>query len=158
MIFVTVGTDKHDFSRLIKKIDQIAPEIKQKIVVQLGWTEYIPKNCKYSKFFPPSEFKKLVKKSDKIICHGGEGSIINALKYGKKPIVVTRRKKYNEHINDHQLDLVKKLEEKDKILAVYDIEKLKEAIDKKEKIQKLESKKNLLEMEIKKILNKIEKF
>jgi UDP-N-acetylglucosamine transferase subunit ALG13 len=155
MIFVTVGTDKHDFSRLIRKIDQIAPEINQKIVIQLGCTKYKPKNCEYSKFFSPDEFKKMIEKSGKIICHGGEGSIINALKYGKKPIVVPRRKKYNEHINDHQLDLTKKLEEKNKILAVYEIENLKEAINNIKNIKKPKPRKNLLCQEIKKILNEI---
>jgi len=158
MIFVTIGTDKHDFSRLIKKIDQLAPKLKQKTIIQLGRTNYEPKNCVYFRFCSVTKFKDLIKKADKVICHGGEGSIINALKYGKKPIVVPRRKKYNEHINDHQLELTKKLEEENKILAVYDIQKLEEAISKIEKIKKPRFKKNRLAIEIKNFLKKMERF
>ena len=40
MIFVTVGTHPDQFDRLIRKIDTIAPKIKEKIVIQRGFTKY----------------------------------------------------------------------------------------------------------------------
>jgi UDP-N-acetylglucosamine transferase subunit ALG13 len=129
MIFVTVGTAR-DFSRLIKKVDEIAKEIKEEVIIQRGNTRYKPKNCKYFDFIPRDEFLNHIKKADVVITHGGVGSIIDSLKYGKPTIVVPRRKMFNEHRNDHQVDITKELERESRILACYDVDNLKEIIDK----------------------------
>ena len=44
MIFVAVGTDKHEFRRLVKAADDLASKIKEKVVVQIGMTKLKPKN------------------------------------------------------------------------------------------------------------------
>ena len=41
-----------------------------------------------------------------IITHAGVGTIIKGLKLGKKMIVAARLKKYKEHVNDHQLQIL----------------------------------------------------
>ena len=46
-----------------------------------------------------------MEKSDLVITHAGTGSVIPPLKLGKKVIVVPRREKYKEHLDDHQLEL-----------------------------------------------------
>ena len=51
-----------------------------------------------------------------IITHGGVGSIVSALKKNKKVIVVPRLKKYNEHIDDHQLEIVEEFKKRKHIL------------------------------------------
>lgn len=127
MIFVTVGTAR-DFSRLIKKVDEIAGKIKEEVIVQRGCTKYEPRNCKYFEFVSRDEFLEYIKKADIVITHGGVGSIINSLKYGKPTIVVPRRKKYNEHRNDHQMDIAKELESEGKVLACYDMNNLEKKI------------------------------
>lgn len=129
MIFVTVGTAR-DFSRLIEKVDEIAGKIKEEVIVQKGWTKYKPRNCKYLEFISRDEFLEYIKKADIVITHGGVGSIINCLKYGKPTIVVPRRKKYNEHRNDHQMDITKELESEGKVLACYDVKNLEKKISK----------------------------
>lgn len=43
MIFVTIGTHPGQFDRLIKKIDEIAPQIDEEIIIQTGFTNYVPK-------------------------------------------------------------------------------------------------------------------
>ena len=129
MIFVTVGTAR-DFSRLIKKIDKIAGKISEKIIIQRGKTKHKPKNCEYFSFVSREEFLEYIKGADVVITHGGVGSIINSLKYGKPTIVVPRRKKYNEHRNDHQMDIARELESEGKALACYDVENLEKKIRK----------------------------
>lgn len=155
MIFVTVGTDEHDFSRLIKEVDKIAPKIDDDFIVQLGYTKYEPENCDFFHFTSLEKIEELNKKSDIIITHAGAGSIIKALKRGKKPIVVPRRKKYNEHINDHQLDLMKKMSSAGKIIPCKKPDKLKSIIDsnifKESKSRVTEDKENLI-LILKKIL------
>lgn len=137
MIFVTVGTAR-DFSRLIKKVDEIAGKIKEEIIIQKGQTKYNPKNCKYFKFVSRDKFLEYIKKADIVITHGGVGIIINSLQQGKPTIVVPRRKKYNEHKNDHQMDIAKELESEGEILACYDVEYLEEKI-RKAKVLKIKS-------------------
>ena len=49
MIFVTVGSQKFQFNRLLKKIDELidAGIIKDKVFAQTGASDYIPKNYQY---------------------------------------------------------------------------------------------------------------
>ena len=123
MIFVTVGTAR-DFSRLIKKVDEIAGKIKEEIIVQKGFTKYNPRNCKYFEFVSRGEFLGYIKKTDIVITHAGAGTIIECLKNKKPTITVPRRKKYNEHRNDHQMDVAKELEREGKVLVCYDVKNL----------------------------------
>lgn len=128
MIFVTVGTHNQDFKRLVKKIDEIALRIGEEVLVQRGHTKYVPKNTKHFDFASREEMEKLNREADIIVTHAGAGSIIFALRNQKSTIVVPRLKKFGEHIDDHQLELTRELEEKGRIIAVYDVEKLEEAI------------------------------
>ena len=132
MIFVTVGTHDQNFDRLIRKIDELARDkkIKDNVVIQTGYTDYKPKVCKWFKFVNPKDFEQLCKKSDLIITHAGVGSIMTCLKFGKTTIVVPRLKKFGEHRDDHQLQITKELEKQGKILAVYDVDQLKNIISK----------------------------
>lgn len=127
MIFVTVGTHEQQFNRLISHIDMLKKEgaIKEEVVMQTGFSTYIPEYCKSYKFIAYSDMKKYVDKGRIIITHGGPSSIIMPLQLGKVPIVVPRRKKYDEHVNDHQLDFVKIIEKRNRnIITVDEIEKL----------------------------------
>lgn len=132
MILVTVGTPSNDFSRLIKKIDELVENkrIKDNVIVQRGYTNYKPKNCRWFNFTSPEKIENLCKKSKICITHGGVGSIIISLKYKKPTIVVPRLKKFNEHVDDHQTQIVKELEKQKKVIAVYDINDLEKSIKK----------------------------
>ena len=50
MIFITIGTHPDQFDRLLKRIDEIAPKLGEKIIIQRGFTKYVPKNCEYFDF------------------------------------------------------------------------------------------------------------
>lgn len=56
---------------------------------------------------------------------------MKALEIKKMPVVVPRQEKYGEHVNNHQMEFVKLVEKRfGNIIGVYDIDELKEAIDK----------------------------
>ncbi len=129
LIFVTVGTHNQDFTRLVKEIDEIAGKIDEMVVIQTGHTRYVPNNAEYFAFGSRKELGRLNNEARIIITHGGAGSIIFARQFQKPTIVVPRLKRYDEHINDHQLELTKKLEEGGKVLGVYDIENLEKKIE-----------------------------
>ena len=67
--------------------------------------------------------------ADIIITHGGPASFMKALELKKIPIVVPRQAQFDEHINDHQVEFVKLVEERfNNIIGVYDIKNLENII------------------------------
>lgn len=154
MIFVTVGTHTQSFNRLLEEVDRLIEnkEIKEKVIMQVGHSTYKPKNGEWFRFTTFSNLKKIQKTARIIITHGGAGCIIDALSNKKPVIAVPRLKKFNEHVNDHQLDLIKALAEYKRIYPVYDIRELGVAIKEIEKIKQLKSTKESLCKEIERTL------
>lgn len=70
-----------------------------------------------------------VSKARIVITHGGPASFIMPLQMGKIPIVVPRQKKYNEHVNDHQVEFVEQVAKRmENILVVEEIADMKRKI------------------------------
>lgn len=128
MIFVTVGNHYQSFERLIRKTDEIAGKIDEKVIMQIGHTNYKPINAEYFDFKTYPEMEELNQKARVVVCHGGEGSIITALEQGTPVISVPRLERYGEHSNDHQLEIVKAMAEEGKIIALYDVDVLEDAL------------------------------
>lgn len=130
MIFVTVGSQKFQFNRLLKKIDELIEDktITDKVFAQTGYSDYKPKNYEYKDFLTQDEFNNKIEESDLVITHAGTGVIINAIKRGKKVIGVPRLAKYNEHVDDHQVQLLKEFKELNYIEVAKDTDELKEKI------------------------------
>jgi UDP-N-acetylglucosamine transferase subunit ALG13 len=121
MIFVTIGTHPQGFERLIKRIDEIAPKINEEIIIQRGFTKYIPKNCKSFEF---EDLNPYFKKARLVICHSATSLLEFSLEYKKPVITVPRQAKYNEHINDHQVDFALFFANKTGIKAILDVNEL----------------------------------
>ena len=129
MILVTVGTHEQPFNRLVQYMDKWAKENDEEVLIQLGYTTYLPSNCKYEKLFPYSKMIENVNKARIVITHGGPSSFIMPLQVGKIPIVVPRKKEYEEHVNDHQVDFCKQVGERQgNIIVIDDIEELGKTI------------------------------
>ena len=126
MIFVTLGSQKFQFNRLLKKLDEVVKNgnVNEEIFAQIGYSDYKPQSYKYKEFIDREEFEEIMNKSDIVVAHGGTGAIITAVKQGKKVIAVPRLEKYGEHVDDHQIQLVREFEESGIIKAVYDLENL----------------------------------
>ena len=130
MIFVTLGSQKFQFNRLLKELDRLLEEklIDEEIFAQIGASDYKPRNYKYKEFIDRDEFKEMMDKSDIIIAHGGTGAIITAVKKEKKVIAIPRLVKYEEHVDDHQIQLIDEFKELNLIYPVYDEKDLEKAI------------------------------
>lgn len=130
MIFVTVGTHEQPFNRLVEYMDKWAGEHNEEVVIQTGFSTYKPVNCRWQKLFPYNEMIETVNKARIVITHGGPSSFIMSLQIGKVPIVVPRKKEYDEHVNDHQVDFCKAVSERQGNIIVVDyIDDLSELID-----------------------------
>ena len=130
MILVTLGTQDKTFVRLLEKINQLIDQglIKDKVVVQAGFTKYSSDNIEIFDLIPQDEFNNLMSKADLVITHGGVGNIISALEKNKKVIAVPRLAKYGEHINDHQTQIIAKFNDLGYIIGLQDVDELDRAI------------------------------
>lgn len=133
MIFVTVGTHEQQFNRLVSCIDELKRDgvIQEDVFIQTGFSTYEPQYCRWSKLIPYEEMVKNVEQARIVITHGGPASFIMPLQMGKVPIVVPRQLQYGEHVNDHQVEFTKALEDRyGNIIVVEHTELLEEAIHK----------------------------
>lgn len=109
LILVLCGTQKQNFSRMIKEVEKLAGE--HDIIVQAGHTDYHSAEMNIFNFLPEEKLSDMYEKAAVIITHGGAGSIFKGLKNQKKMVVFPRLEKYGEHVDDHQLQLAQRLEE-----------------------------------------------
>ncbi len=130
-IFVTLGTQKFQFDRLLKKLDELVAQGKIKkedLIVQCVYNEYQPQNFEMFAMKPQNEIEDIMNSVDLVITHSGTGSIITSLKLEKKIIIAPRLKKYGEHVDDHQVELADVFKEKVNVIVVDDMDKLEDAI------------------------------
>lgn len=121
MIFVATGTT-YAFDSLVRAIDEIAPKLKEKVIIQTGNSKYIPKNCQHFKF--SKDLNSYIKKASLILAHGGAGTTYEILGMGKKLISVE-----NVAVNDsHQWDLLDALQKDGYLIWCKDTKDLEKCI------------------------------
>jgi len=120
MIFITTGTCS-PFDRLISNLDQIALELDEEIVAQVGKSTYIPNNMTFKRFYPSIE--PLINRARLVISHGGF-SCLEIIQKSKPLIVVPRQRQYGEHFDDHQVEFAELLHLKYKVPYITDIGQL----------------------------------
>lgn len=138
MIFVTVGTQDKQFKRLLEEVERLIKngKITDTVVAQIGNTKF--KTDLDSKFMHLIEFttqreiEALIQNADFIITHGGVATIIEGLNMNKKIIAVPRLKKYKEHVNDHQLQIIENFNDSGYIIGTKGVEGIEEALERVE--------------------------
>ena len=135
MTLVLLGTQNNSFHRLLEEVQKNIDNgnIKDEVVVQKGYTKFESPDMQIYDQVPVEKMKELVKQADLVITHGGVGSIITAIEQGKKVIAVPRLKKYKEHVNDHQLDIIKSFNGAGYIIGIQDVSKLPKALEEAKK-------------------------
>lgn len=130
MILVALGTQDKQFTRLLDMIEEQIKKgnIKDKVIVQAGHTKFTSDKMQIFDLISIDEFEKLVLECDVLITHAGVGTILNGIRNGKKVIVVPRLKKYNEHVNDHQIQITNGFYELGYILKVDETNSLEDAL------------------------------
>ena len=109
--------------------------IKDKVIVQAGFTKYDSKDMEIFDLIDRDKFSNLIKKCDLLITHGGVGSILTGLKNNKKVIVCPRLSKYKEHMNDHQVQIVDRFYEAGYILKFNEGDNLGDILKKVDKFK-----------------------
>lgn len=130
MIFITLGSQKFQFNRLLQTVDRLVENevITDEVFAQIGYSDYKPKHFEYKQFLDREEFAIKEGKCDILITHGGTGAIIGAVKKGKKVIAVPRLAKYGEHVDDHQIQIIEQFKGQNLICGLEDTTDLEDGL------------------------------
>lgn len=131
MILVMLGTQDKPFDRILKAVarEKKKGNIKDKVIAQIGCTNFKDDNIKTFDFSSKEEIESLIEKARIIITHAGVGTITECISKDKKVIVIPRLKKYGEHTNDHQMQITKEFALKEYVLPLYDTRNLSKVLN-----------------------------
>lgn len=129
MLFVTVGSQKFQFDRLLRAVDALVASgaVVDGAFAQTGACGYVPNSFPSEPFLDRDRFGELMGQSDVVVTHGGTGAIIGAVKRGKRVVAVPRLARFGEHVDDHQVEIVRQFAGMGFIEPCYDTEGLPEA-------------------------------
>ncbi|HJQ73415.1 MAG TPA: glycosyltransferase [Gaiellaceae bacterium] len=105
MIFVTLGTQAFPFDRLLRGLDGVAEEL----VVQGGASTHRPAGAEWFDFLDLPQLLEHVRAARVVVSHAGVGSVMTAVREGKRPVVVPRLERHGEAVDDHQLPFARRL-------------------------------------------------
>lgn len=128
MIMTLVGTGPDPFDRLIRPLDELAGKKDWDVFIQLGHTRYEPTHCRFERFMAREALLQKIQDADLVITQGGYGGIRDALQFNKPIVAVPRYPSLGES-PDHQDEMVRAMEQKGYVIALYDIADLETAIE-----------------------------
>ncbi|RLE17246.1 MAG: hypothetical protein DRJ08_02245 [Acidobacteria bacterium] len=133
-VMVTVGLEAKPYDRLLRAVDEAVGKgwIPSDTLVQKGHTSFLFRYCKPVPFLSFDELRDAIRQADLVIAHGGVGSVLLALEMGKIPLVIPRRADFGEHVDNHQIEFVKKMEEEGRVMAAYDTKEFKRVLESRE--------------------------
>jgi UDP-N-acetylglucosamine--N-acetylmuramyl-(pentapeptide) pyrophosphoryl-undecaprenol N-acetylglucosamine transferase len=111
-LVVSLGMHKgFGFRRLLERLVRIIPAGTD-VLWQVGYTDTSGLGIDAQVSLPTTELAQAMADSDAVITHAGIGSAISALRAGKRPVFVPRRKRFNEHVDDHQAFIAAELDKR----------------------------------------------
>lgn len=130
-VLVTVGLERKPFDRMLRAVDEAVGKgwIPSDTLVQRGHTLFPCQYCKPIPFLSFDELRDAVRQTDLVIAHGGVGSVLLALEEGKIPLVIPRRRDLGEHVDNHQIEFVKRMEGEGRVMAAYDTRELNRVLE-----------------------------
>ena len=130
MIFVAVGTQKFQFNRLLKAIDDLIAQgqLTDEVFAQIGHSDYVPQNYAYKDFLSKDDFQSCMSRCDLLITHSGVATIIMGLQQEKSVVVLPRFARFGEHVDDHQLQIAESFSDKNFVMMCKNVDNLAETI------------------------------
>jgi UDP-N-acetylglucosamine transferase subunit ALG13 len=116
VIFVSTGTNEAPFDRLTRAALQL-PDAP--LLVQYGSSSVTTGPGTWRDFLSFEEMESAMRAAEHVVVHAGVGSILLALRCGRRPFVVPRRAGV-EAVDDHQVGLARRLERAELVTLVDD--------------------------------------
>lgn len=110
LLFATVGATLK-FERLVALVMHARASgllDGYEVIVQTGENgipAHAPEGISFYETLPFDRVKQILRDADYVVCHGGTGSLITALREGCRLIAVPRRFALCEHYDDHQSEI-----------------------------------------------------
>jgi UDP-N-acetylglucosamine--N-acetylmuramyl-(pentapeptide) pyrophosphoryl-undecaprenol N-acetylglucosamine transferase len=107
-VVVTLGTITFRFDRLVTHVRRTIPE-HATVFWQTGATPRTGLRGTAEEVTPAATLRELIRDADVVIAHAGVGSALEALQAGHCPVLIPRRHRHGEHIDDHQAQIAAEL-------------------------------------------------
>lgn len=116
-VVVTLGTmRRYPFRRAVDAVHRVLSQVcgpNADILWQVGDTPVDDLGIAAKNLIPATEMQAAIKAADLVVAHSGIGSCLQILDAGHTPILLSRRKAHNEHVDDHQLMIARELNRRD---------------------------------------------
>lgn len=128
-VLVTIGTFV-PFDRLVAAVADLkrSGAIETRVIAQVGNSKLTFEGIETFPSCSYDELNRLMEESNLVICHGGSGSMLAALKAGCRVVAMPRKPEFGEVYDDHQVDLIEALEGQGLIVSAEDETRLARAI------------------------------
>lgn len=129
LVFATVGATL-PFDRLIKAVADLKQEgaIMGRVLAQVGVGGIQPDGLEVRESLPFEEVEAILREARVVICHGGTGSLITALREGCQVIAVPRLCSLGEHYDDHQSEITEAFAARGLIQVANSVEEMRQAL------------------------------
>jgi UDP-N-acetylglucosamine transferase subunit ALG13 len=125
LLFATVGATL-PFDRLVDSVAaaKAAGQIGERVVVQTGIGGHAPAGLEVVETLPFDEVQAILREARIVVCHGGTGSLITALRQGCQVISMPRLSRLGEHYDDHQAEITEAFAKRGLVLVANTPEEL----------------------------------
>jgi UDP-N-acetylglucosamine transferase subunit ALG13 len=119
---VTVGNSRQAFARLLHAVEAyfVEHDSGADVFMQIGVAEIHPRVGSAMPFLELDEFKRRIQSADVIVCHAGAGTLFDVLQAGKCPVVMPRRRAFDEIVDDHQVEFTQYLADAGKVIPAWE--------------------------------------
>lgn len=131
MTFVTVGNARQAFRRLLDAVEALAAAgaIPAPVVIQSGHNPgFVSRHGAVRPFLAMDAFEDHIRRAQLVVSHAGAGTVLHALTAGRTPVVMPRRARHGEHVDDHQAELVEHLARSGRVIVAWEPAELPAAI------------------------------
>ena len=120
-VFATLGTFDAPFARM-DELAALLARSGRRVLFQYG-NNAEPKpaeNLTAVQWLPFDEMARRLRETPVVVAHAGVGILMSSLRQGRRPVVVPRRAEFGEHVDDHQLQIARKLAGRGLAVALLD--------------------------------------
>jgi len=126
LIFATVGSHPtYRFERFLRALESLPGE---ELVVQYGPGEPPPHAARTVPWMTFAEIVEHMERAEHVVSHAGAGTILCAARAGQTPIVFPRLERFGETVDDHQVELARRMAEDGHVVVVESAAELAAAV------------------------------
>ena len=136
LAFATVGATL-PFERLVQSVAELKAtgDLPEELVIQTGEGGSRPPNARVVETLPFQDVQDLLVRADIVICHGGTGSLITALRQGCRVIAMPRLFELGEHYDNHQAEITEAFAARGLIQVARSVQELRTALRRSREIE-----------------------